>query len=120
MRKIKMIYWTCTTIFAILMVMDGIAGISKQPEGQEAFRQLGYPIYLMSIIGAAKILGAVALMQNKYKVLKEWAFAGFVFNFIGASLSWFFSNGQTLFVLIPLFMLLFLFLLYYLWKKLPA
>jgi len=120
MKNIKITYWTLTIIFAALMILDGIGGVTQQQEGQAAFRQLGYPIYLMCIIGTAKILGAIALLQNKFSILKEWAFAGFAFNFIGASLSWAFSGGQVLFVLIPLIMLAFMALVYYFWKRFRA
>lgn len=48
---------------------------------------LGYPLYLMKILGAAKIVGAIAILTGYSKTLKEWAFAGFAINSIGATAS---------------------------------
>jgi hypothetical protein len=45
---------------------------------------LGYPLYMLAILGTAKILGSVALVVPKFPRLKEWAYAGFVFDFLGA------------------------------------
>lgn len=116
-KTLKTTYWVIISLFALMMLADGIAGISQQKDGQEAFRQLGYPTYLMTIIGTAKILGAIALLQTKFSRLKEWAFAGFTFNFLGASASWAFVGSQVFNIVLPLIMLAILLLAYGLWKK---
>ena len=86
-RTTTALYWTLTGLFCLLMLADGAAGLLREAHGQEAFRQLGYPMYLLSIVGTAKILGALALLQPRYRRLREWAFAGFAINFIGAAAS---------------------------------
>jgi len=116
----KILYWSVTILFSLLMLMDGIAGVLRAEEGQEVMRHLGYPIYAMSIFGSAKIIGAFALLQNKFPVLKEWAYAGFAINFIGASASRAFAGDSIGLVLMPLVMLLVLFLVYLLWKRYTA
>lgn len=116
-KTLNTVYWVVTVLFALMMLVDGIAGLSQQKEGQEAFRQLGYPLYVMTIVGTAKILGAIALLQNKFSLLKEWAFAGFAINFVGASASWAFVGAEIFFVIFPLIMLLVMLLVYGLWKK---
>ena len=45
---------------------------------------LGYPSYFMTILGAAKLLGVAAVLAPGLPLLKEWAYAGFAFNLIGA------------------------------------
>jgi hypothetical protein len=45
---------------------------------------LAYPPYMLAVLGTAKILGAIALVVPKFPRLKEWAYAGFVFDLIGA------------------------------------
>lgn len=117
MKKIKITYWIVLALFSLMMLLDGISGIMQIEDGKKAFDQLGYPYYLMTIVGVSKLLGVAGLLQNKWKTLKEWAFAGFVFNFIGASASWFLSGGPIGFALIPWVMLLVLLVLYALWKK---
>ena len=49
--------------------------------------RLGYPVYLLTILGVWKILGVVAVLIPKYPVLKEWAYAGFFFAMSGAVIS---------------------------------
>jgi hypothetical protein len=74
-------------------------------------------MYALTIFGIAKLLGVVALVQDKYKTIKEWAFAGFTFNFIGAFMSRALvgdGTGETIF---PLIVLAVFMLLYFYWKK---
>ncbi|MGY3089839.1 putative membrane protein [Hymenobacter sp. UYAg731] len=116
-RTTARFYWTLTLLFCLMMLADGVAGLLLEKNGQEAMRQLGYPLYVMTITGAAKILGALALLQNKYRTLKEWAFAGFAIDFIGAAASVAFAGlgfGSTVPALV---MLAVLFGLYFLWKQ---
>lgn len=41
----------------------------------------------MSILGVWKILGVIAILIPKFKLLKEWAYAGFFFAMTGAVIS---------------------------------
>ncbi|MDB5267363.1 MAG: DoxX family protein [Hymenobacter sp.] len=116
-RTTARLYWTLTILFCLMMLADGVAGLMLEKNGQEAIRQLGYPLYIMTITGAAKILGALALLQNQYRTLKEWAFAGFAIDFIGAAASVALAGmgfGGTLPALV---MTAVLFGLYFLWKR---
>ena len=115
-RTTTRFYWTFTMLFCLLMLADGVAGLLLEKNGQEAMRQLGYPLYVMTITGAAKILGALALLQNKYRVLKEWAFAGFTIDFLGAAASVAFAGLGFVATLPALVMTAVLFGLYFLWK----
>lgn len=117
MKRQQTTYWILLILFSLMMLMDGISGLMQLDSGKEAFDQLHYPYYLMGIIGTAKILGTIGLLQPKYKTLKEWAFAGFTFNFLGASASWALSGGPAAFVAIPLVMLIVLLAIYLLWKR---
>ena len=110
-------YWIATIIFALLMIMDGIGGISQQQAGKDVMIKLGYPIYFLLISGTAKILGAIAILQPKYKTIKEWAFAGFTINFICASVSWAISGAGAFEIIFPLIILAIMFIPYMLWKK---
>ncbi len=91
--------------------------LSNGESAQLALTSLGYPIYLNFIIGIAKVLGAIAILQNKYKTVKEWAYAGFSIDFIGAWLSIIFSGGSIIqsFFMIPF--LVILAVSYTFWKK---
>ena len=116
-KTIKTWYWSLTIFFAAAMILDGIGGLSMSEEGKKALQQLGYPNYIMVITGVAKILGAIAILQNKYATIKEWAYAGFAIDFIGASASWAFVSGGMIGVIPPLVALAFMFVVYYFWKR---
>ena len=51
------------------------------------FRSLGYPMYMIYILGIWKFLGAVALVAPVFPVVREWAYAGFTFDYTGAFVS---------------------------------
>jgi hypothetical protein len=78
---------------------------------------LGYPQYLNSILGVAKILGVIAVVQPVYKTIKEWAYAGFTIDFIGAMVSGIYATDSIAIVVVPLVFLAVMFLSYFLWKK---
>ena len=120
MKTTKITYKILLGLFALMMLLDGIAGILQVEDGKKAFDQLGYPHYLMIIVGASKILGVIGLLQPQSKTVKEWAFAGFAFNFLGASASWALSGGPAAFAIIPLVMLIILLVIYWLWKRTPS
>lgn len=116
-KSLKISYWATTIIFILFMIMDGIGGITQQKDGQDAFRMLGYPMYLLLIVGSAKLLGVVGLLQTYSSIVKEWAYAGFTFNFICAALSWAFVGEHTAFAIFPLVVLAIMAANYYLWKR---
>lgn len=116
-KTTKVLYWIFLSLFLIFMLMDGIAGVVREKTGQEVMKQLGYPLYAMVIFGSAKIAGVLALLQTRYKTLKEWAFAGFTVNFIGAGASWLLAGEPAGTVIPPLVALGFVFFVYWLWKR---
>jgi len=120
MKKLKTWYWVATIIFALMMIMDGIGGIIQQEAGKEVLKHLGYPMYLLIIVGIAKLLGAASILQNKFKTIKEWAYAGFAINFIGAFASRAFVGDGISLLIPPLIALIIMFIPYILWKKLAS
>ncbi len=84
MKAIKITYWVTTIIPAALFAMSSVMYLTHNPALVAGMKTLGYPLYLLDILGTAKILGAIALVIPKFPRLKEWAYAGFVFDIIGA------------------------------------
>ncbi|GAB3580374.1 DoxX family protein [Hymenobacter daeguensis] len=119
-RTTARLYWTLTVLFCLMMLADGVAGLLHEPNGVAAMKQLGYPIYLMDITGAAKILGALALLQTRYRTLQEWAFAGFVIDFIGAAASVLLAGMGGVATIPALVMLVVVAGIYFLWKQYRA
>lgn len=120
MKKLKTWYWIATIIFALMMIMDGFGGVTQQEAGKEVLKHLGYPMYLLIIVGIAKLLGAISILQNKYTTIKEWAYAGFAINFIGAFASRAFIGDGISLLIPPLVALGIMFIPYVLWKKLGS
>jgi hypothetical protein len=81
------IYWISTGLLALGMVGAGVQELRHAPDLVEAAAALGYPEYLLTILGIAKLLGAPVLIAPQFRVLKEWAYAGFTFDFSGALIS---------------------------------
>ena len=117
-KTIKITYWVLNILFCLFHVADAWGGLSKAKAGIDAMNAMGYPIYLMGFLAVLKLLGIVALLQNKYKTIKEWAFAGFSFTLIGAAVSHACVNDPVLFIIMPVVFLAILFALYYFWRKL--
>jgi uncharacterized membrane protein YphA (DoxX/SURF4 family) len=89
-KRGKIIYWIATVWLALGMVSTGAVQLFKAKEGQggaEMLAHLGYPIYLLTILGIWKVLGVIAVLIPKFPLLKEWAYAGFFFVMSGAILS---------------------------------
>jgi len=116
-KTLKILYWAVTIIFCLANFASGVAELFPNEMGIDLMKQLGYPIYMMAILGVAKILGVIAILQTKWKTIKEWAYAGFAIDFIGASASFYFINGGFFAVVFPLIFLGVMFASYFLWKK---
>ena len=95
MTKInKIIYWISTIWLALGMLSTGTLQLFRMkaegavaPPGVYGITHLGYPVYLLTILGVWKILGVIAVLIPKFPLLKEWAYAGFFFAMSGAVFS---------------------------------
>ena len=88
--------------------MEGLIPIfTSQPEFAKAgMRHLGYPEYFGNALVIVKVFGAFALViPQVYGRIKEWAYAGFAFNFIFASISHFAVDGMDFQSFLPLMFL---------------
>ena len=88
--KIKVVgYWLVTIPFALLMTVSGLSYFAM---GE--MDVLGYPQYFWYILGTWKVLGAVVVLMPGVALIKEWAYAGFLFTLTGAAASHaFFGDG---------------------------
>ena len=87
MKKTKIIYWIFTGIFAALMLFAAISEIQNGPDAVSFMARLGYPRYLNPFLGVTKLLGVTALLVPGFPRIKEWAYAGFVIDLVGATYS---------------------------------
>lgn len=86
-KRNKIIYWVATIWLALGMLSTGIVQLLKMKEEADMFTRLGYPVYLLTILGVWKMLGVIAVLIPKFPLLKEWAYAGFFFAMSGAVFS---------------------------------
>lgn len=86
-KRNKIIYWIATVWLSLGMLSTGIVQIIKLDEEVQSINNLGFPTYLLTILGVWKILGVIAILIPKYPLLKEWAYAGFFFVMTGALIS---------------------------------
>jgi uncharacterized membrane protein len=86
-KRNLIIYWIATGLMSFGMLGSGFAQIIHAKEMVDLIVPLGYPLYLLYIIGIWKILGVIAILIPGFKLLKEWAYAGFFFVMTGALVS---------------------------------
>ncbi len=107
MNAKTIIYWITTILVSAAMGLAAFQYLSHAPKMILAFAALGYPAYFPNILGVFKALGVIALLAPRFALLKEWAYAGFTFTFIGAFASHF-AMGQSKEAVAPIVMLVLL------------
>lgn len=83
----KIIYWMTTIITGAAFAAPGVGNLIRAPHIAGDMIHLGYPAYIMSILGVWKILGAITILLPGLPRLKEWAYAGMIFDLTGAAIS---------------------------------
>lgn len=104
-KRNKIIYWITTGFLSFGMLAGGVQQLLQIGGYVDIVSQLGYPVYMLSILGAWKILGVIAILTPKFPLVKEWAYAGFFFAMSGAAASHI-SAGQPFTEAIPSLILL--------------
>lgn len=80
-------YWIATSLIAVEMVTGGTWDLLRTAYVRGLMDHLGYPEYMLTILGTWKILGAFAILAPRLPRLKEWAYAGMTFDLTGAAAS---------------------------------
>ena len=87
-------YWIATAFIALETLAGGVTdlirGRAMLVAGTpvvEVITPLGYPVYVLTILGVWKVLGAIVLLAPRFPRLKEWAYAGIFFELTGAAAS---------------------------------
>lgn len=117
MKKAKIIFWITTII---IFLFEGVMpALTSQTElAKEGIRHLGYPEYFGNALVVFKILGVLILVIPQIpKNVKEWAYAGFGFDFIFASISHFAVDGVNFQSFFPLIFLVILAISYIYYHK---
>ncbi len=84
MKSIRITYWIFTILLIALMLFSAFASLKQNPDGVAMMKHLGYPYSVLTLLSVAKILGVIAILIPGFPRLKEWAYAGFTFDLVGA------------------------------------
>jgi hypothetical protein len=98
MRR-KITYWGATGLVAIVPLLAAFAYLTAAPQAVENFRHVGYPQQLRVLLGIAKLAGVIVLLLPRLPTLKDWAYAGFTFMWIAATVAHYLAGDKPLFFL---------------------
>jgi uncharacterized membrane protein YphA (DoxX/SURF4 family) len=102
MNKRTIGYWVSTGLVALAFGFGGVMDFLAPPEVVEGLAHLGYPAYFAKILGVWKVLGTAAILAPGLPRLKEWAYAGMIFDLTAASVSHAASGDDLGKILVPL------------------
>jgi uncharacterized membrane protein YphA (DoxX/SURF4 family) len=94
-------YWTATGLIAVVFLVSGVGNLARVTHIVHDMAHLGYPPYFHTILGTWKVLGAVAIVLPRMPRLKEWAYAGMIFDLTGAAFSRVASGDNLITVIVP-------------------
>lgn len=86
------VWWIATLLIALEMIAGGSWDLARTHLVRVIMIHLGYPLWMLSILGFWKVAGAVAILVPRFPRLKEWAYAGMFFNYTGAVASHLFAG----------------------------
>jgi len=81
------LFWISTGLLAAVLLLGGVMDVLRAPPVVQTITALGYPAYVATLLGVWKVLGAAAIAAPGLPRLKEWAYAGVVFDLSGATVS---------------------------------
>lgn len=95
-------YWICTILVAFAFLSGGVVDALRVPQALEGMTHLGYPPYFMVILGVWKLLGGIVILLPGLPRLKEWAYAGMIFDLTGATASHLATGDDVRHIVTPL------------------
>ncbi len=104
-KAYKIGYYILTALLSAMMLFSAYGSFQGGQEAIDMMAHLGYPMYVLTMLAVFKILGVIALWQTKFPNLREWAYAGFFFDFLGAGIS-FIAVGDPPSAYIPIFVMM--------------
>ncbi len=98
----KIIFWITTIVITIIYFLTGLGNILPFAHFALDMTHLGYPAYFLKILGTWKILAAIVMVIPRFDKIKEWVYAGMMFDLTGAALSRYFMSDALPMIIIPL------------------
>jgi len=85
MKTTRILYWVFTVLIILLMLSSAYSSLFNPGQTQAFAKNIGFPVYLFTFLAIAKIFGSIVLLVPRFSRLKEWAYAGFTFDLMGAT-----------------------------------
>ena len=101
-RTRQAFYWLTTALAVLAFVLPGIGNLVRARHIAQDMAHLGYPPYFLTILGTWKVLGATVVAAPRLPRLKEWAYAGMIFDLTGAGISRAVTGDSASTVVVPL------------------
>ncbi|MEM6320248.1 MAG: DoxX family protein [Bacteroidota bacterium] len=114
MKRDKIVYWVATDLLSLMMTGSATMYILQYEEVARVFTAAGFPTYIIYFLATCKFLGVLAILTKKSRMLKEWAYAGFFFNFCLAFMAHMNSDGA---LAAPIITMILLFISYFMDKQ---
>jgi len=90
----KVAYWVCTALVVFFIGSGGLAYAMQVPDVVQGVVALGFPVYFIVLLGVWKVLGSIAIVVPGLLLLKEWAYAGIMFDLTGAASASIATGGE--------------------------
>jgi len=81
----KAAYWVCTGLVVFFIGSGGLAYAMQVPDVIQGVVALGFPVHFIALLGIWKVLGSIAILVPGFPLIKEWAYAGIMFDLTGAA-----------------------------------
>ena len=82
----RIAYWVTTGVLVFCMT-GGFFELLSLKTTTDGITKLGYPAYIIPVLGLGKVLAILAILWPGFPRLKEWAYAGFFFDLTAAAVS---------------------------------
>ncbi len=105
MDKKKVAYWLTTGLTALALLGSGVGKLMQAEPLVQSMEHLGYPTYILTLLGFWMVAGAIALLTPGAARIKEWAYAGIAFQMTGAFFSHLMAGDAFAVSAPPLFVL---------------
>lgn len=117
-KTLRIVYWVATLLFVVPQVWSAFQMLTQAPRMAATLHHLGYPSYFMVSLGVVKLLGAAVILLGLWPDLKEWAYAGYTFDTVGACVSHVSAGDSVGTAAVPLVFLAVQLVSYVSWKRL--
>ncbi len=117
-RTLRIVYWVSTLLFVLPQVWSAFQMLTQAPRMAATLHHLGYPDYFMVSLGVVKLLGAAVILLGLWPDLKEWAYAGYTFDTMGAFVSHVSAGDSLGTAAVPLIFLAVQLVSYVSWRRL--